>query len=112
MYGRGEVNINFPTPIPVHIAYQTAFVDSAGKLEFRKDIYSRDPRVIAMLKGSEGRDMETAVSHAQPNHVRPTNVQVPGESFASNSSMGFFERLFGPPTPPPAAVRGQRRVVR
>lgn len=111
MYGRSEVNINFPTPIPVNITYQTAFVDSAGKLEFRKDIYSRDSRVLALLKGSEGRDMETAVSHAQPNYVRPTNVRVPGDSFASNSGMGFFERLFGPPTPPPAPVR-QRRVVR
>ncbi|MES2601225.1 MAG: L,D-transpeptidase family protein [Pseudomonadota bacterium] len=113
MYGRSEVNINFPTPIPVNITYQTAFVDSAGKLEFRKDIYSRDSRVIAMLKGSEGKEMEMAVSHAQPNYVRPTNVRVPGDSFASNSGMGFFERLFGPPTPPPAPVRGQqRRVVR
>ena len=112
MYGRSEININFPTPIPVNITYQTAFVDSAGKLEFRKDIYGRDARVISMLKGSEGKEMEMAVSHSQPNYVRPTNVRVPGDSFASNSGMGFFERLFGPPTPPPAPVRGQRRVIR
>lgn len=112
MYGRNEININFPTPIPVNITYQTAFVDSAGKLEFRKDIYGRDAKVISMLKGGEGRDMEMAVSHAQPNYVRPTNVRVPGDSFASNSGPSFFERLFGAPTPPPAPVRGQRRVVR
>ncbi|EGP09948.1 hypothetical protein CSIRO_0381 [Bradyrhizobiaceae bacterium SG-6C] len=111
MYGRNEININFPTPIPVNITYQTAFVDSAGKLEFRKDIYGRDAKVISMLKGGEGRDIEMAVSHAQPNYVRPTNVRVPGDSFASNSGPSFFERLFGPPTPPPAPVR-QRRVVR
>ncbi|MES2750860.1 MAG: L,D-transpeptidase family protein [Pseudomonadota bacterium] len=110
MYGSGEVNINFPTPIPVNITYQTAFVDDAGKLEFRKDIYSRDSRVMAMLKGSEGKEMEMAVSHSQPNYVRPTNVRVPGDSYASNGP-GFFERLFGPPIPP-APVRGQRRVVR
>ena len=87
-------------------------MDSAGKLEFRKDIYGRDAKVISMLKGGEGRDMEMAVSHAQPNYVRPTNVRVPGDSFASNSGPSFFERLFGAPTPPPAPVRGQRRVVR
>ena len=112
MYGRSEININFPTPIPVNITYQTAFVDNAGKLEFRKDIYGRDAKVISMLKSSEGRDMETAVSHAQPNYVRPTNVRVPGDSFASNNGPSFFERLFGAPTPPPAPARGQRRVVR
>ncbi|MCF2522080.1 L,D-transpeptidase family protein [Bradyrhizobium sp. G127] len=111
LYGRSELNINFPTPIPVNITYQTAFVDDAGKLEFRKDIYGRDARIIAMLKGSEGKDMETVVSHAQPNYVRPTNVNIPGDSYASNGP-SFFERLFGAPTPPPAAVRGQRRVIR
>lgn len=112
MYGRSELNINFPTPIPVNITYQTAFVDDAGKLEFRKDIYGRDAKMIPMLKGATGKDMETAVSHAQPNYVRPTNVRVPGDSFANNNGPGFFERLFGAPTPPPAAVRGQRRVAR
>jgi murein L,D-transpeptidase YcbB/YkuD len=29
MYGSGEVDLKFPTPIPVNITYQTAFVDDA-----------------------------------------------------------------------------------
>ena len=46
MYGRSEIDLKFPTPIPVHITYQTAFVDEAGKLQFRKDIYGRDARMM------------------------------------------------------------------
>lgn len=107
MYGKGEVNINFPTAIPVNITYQTAFVDDAGHLQFRKDIYGRDARMIPMLKGSEGKDMETVVSHSQPNYVRPTNVNIPGERYASGPS--FFERLFGAPTPPPAPASNRQR---
>src|SRR6185312_12229640 len=39
MYGHSEIDLKFPTPIPVNITYQTAFVDDAGKLETRKDVY-------------------------------------------------------------------------
>ena len=42
MYGRSEIDLKFPTPIPVNITYQTAFVDDAGKLQMRKDVYGRD----------------------------------------------------------------------
>ncbi len=44
MYGPSRVNIQLPTPIPVHITYQTAFVDDAGQLQIREDIYGRDSR--------------------------------------------------------------------
>ncbi|MEZ5785051.1 MAG: L,D-transpeptidase family protein [Xanthobacteraceae bacterium] len=55
MYGRGEVNINFPEPIPVHLTYQTAYVDSAGKLKLSGDVYGRDSRTIAALKSDNVR---------------------------------------------------------
>ncbi len=38
MYGHSEIDIKFPTPIPVNITYQTAFVDEGGKLQLRKDV--------------------------------------------------------------------------
>ena len=52
MYGRSEIDIRFPTPIPVHITYQTAFVDDAGQLQIREDLYGRD---AAPARGPEGR---------------------------------------------------------
>jgi murein L,D-transpeptidase YcbB/YkuD len=112
MYGSSEVDLKFPTPIPVNITYQTAFVDDAGKLQIRKDIYGRDATMISMLKAPHGRDMENVVAHSQPGYGKPAGTTLPpGVSFASNnysSGPSFFERLFGPPTPPaPIGRRGQ-----
>ena len=50
MYGPNEINIDFPTFIPVHLTYQTAFVDDDGKLEFREDIYGRDKALLAIAE--------------------------------------------------------------
>jgi hypothetical protein len=44
-----EINIEFPKPIPVHLTYQTAFVDDAGNLRMREDIYRHDERLLAAL---------------------------------------------------------------
>jgi murein L,D-transpeptidase YcbB/YkuD len=120
MYGRSEIDLKFPTPIPVNITYQTAFVDDAGKLQMRKDIYGRDAIMIGLLKNSRNRDLETLVSHAQPSYARPKDTLPAGVNFASDntysSGPSFFERLFGgPSTPtPPAAVgrRPQQRFTR
>ena len=71
MYGHSEIDLKFPTPIPVNITYQTAFVDDAGKLQIRKDVYGRDATMIAMLKNAHGRDMENVIAHSQPNYVAP-----------------------------------------
>jgi len=36
-------NVPIPSPIPVHIVYMTAWVDSEGVIQFRPDIYNREP---------------------------------------------------------------------
>lgn len=36
-------SVAIPLPIPVHIAYMTAWVDREGIIQFRPDIYNRDP---------------------------------------------------------------------
>ena len=75
MYGKSEIDLKFPTPIPVNITYQTAFVDDAGKLQFRKDVYGRDATMINILKNNRGKDLEAVVAHSQPSYSRPaTNL--------------------------------------
>jgi L,D-transpeptidase YcbB len=115
MYGTSEIDLKFPTPIPVNITYQTAFVDDAGKLQIRKDVYGRDATMISLLKAAHNRDLETVVAHSQPGYSRPPTTLPPGVSFASNNggsySAGgpsFFERLFGGPTTAPPAPVGRR----
>ena len=68
MYGHSEIDLKFPTPIPVNITYQTAFVDDAGKLQLRKDVYGRDATMLSLLKNARSKDLENMVAHSQPNY--------------------------------------------
>ncbi|MBX9777208.1 MAG: L,D-transpeptidase family protein [Xanthobacteraceae bacterium] len=111
MYGTSEQNINFPTPIPVHITYQTAFVDDAGELQIRPDIYGIDAKTRNLIRTERG-------------VVEPTPERAPAVASSNGSggkrnaarpkdqprTVGFFEQLFGGgnaavPQRPPARVR-------
>jgi murein L,D-transpeptidase YcbB/YkuD len=112
MYGHSEIDIKFPTPIPVNITYQTAFVDEAGKLQIRRDIYNRDAAMLALLRNSKNKDLENVVARAQPSYGRPTGVNYASDNTyygygQSYSGPSFFERLFGAPVPP-APIPGRR----
>jgi murein L,D-transpeptidase YcbB/YkuD len=103
MFGPSEININFPTHIPVHLTYQTAFVDDAGKLQIRDDVYGRDQRVLAVLKGSERKVADIAVDRPKNNSAAP--VRMPPGMYGGGGGYGwggpsFFERLFGGHEPP------------
>jgi murein L,D-transpeptidase YcbB/YkuD len=112
MYGHSEIDIKFPTPIPVNITYQTAFVDDAGKLQLRKDVYGRDAAMQAILRGARGKDLENVMARSQPGYSRPAGSSLPSNvafnSDFGNSGPSFFDRLFGPRTPPPPPPRAQR----
>jgi len=107
MYGTAEVDIQFPTFIPVNLTYQTAFVDDDGKLQIRRDIYGIDGRMMAAIKTERGtiemvQDRPTEGSQV----VRRARPEQPRQ-------VGFFEALFGARTPqpqPPARVPTTQRT--
>ena len=41
-YRGKEITIPLPAPVPVNLIYQTVWLDEAGLLQFRMDIYGRD----------------------------------------------------------------------
>jgi len=53
LIGGKERYVNLPQALPVHIQYFTAYVDAAGELQTREDIYGYSRRVRAAL-GLEG----------------------------------------------------------
>jgi murein L,D-transpeptidase YcbB/YkuD len=96
MFGGSEININFPKNIWVHLTYQTAFVDDKGELQFRKDVYGRDGRMIAILKGSDRKVADLAVERAPNTSSKPVRMPV-GMYGGSGGQSGpsFFDMLFG-----------------
>ncbi len=120
MFGGSEININFPKFIPVHLTYQTAFVDDAGKFQFRDDVYGRDARMIAILKGSERKVADIAVERAPNTSSKPVRMPVgmyggSGGGYSYGGGSNFFDWMFGgaqagprpyPPRNVPTAPRG------
>src|SRR5262249_55432767 len=88
MYGTGEVDIHLKNPIPVHITYQTAYVNDDGKLIIRDDIYGRDQRYFALMKSDERKlaDVATDSRGGGGTAVRP--AKLPDGLFASNGGTG------------------------
>jgi murein L,D-transpeptidase YcbB/YkuD len=98
MFGGSEININFPKNIWVHLTYQTAFVDDEGKLQLREDVYGRDARMIAILKGSERKVADIAIERKPDPSSKPVRAPVGmygGNSGGYSGGGGFFDFMFG-----------------
>ncbi|WP_245990129.1 L,D-transpeptidase family protein [Litoreibacter meonggei] len=46
---RRERRVDLREPLPVHIAYYTAWVDAKGQAHYRNDVYNRDARIFTAL---------------------------------------------------------------
>jgi len=115
----GETDIQLPTFIPVNLTYQTAFVDDAGKLQFRDDVYGRDRTLLAILKGDDRKVADIAVEHQQdishrevlampdqPSLFGQRSIFGGGNTSAGGTGDNFFSRLFGGfASAPPQPVR-------
>jgi L,D-transpeptidase YcbB len=97
MYGNAEIDIHLKNPIPVHITYQTAYVNDDGKLIIRDDIYGRDARYFALMKSDERKVADIATdTRSAGTVVRPAKLPE-GVSFANSGGGGgsLFGWLFG-----------------
>ena len=57
-------------PIWIYLTYQTAFVDDAGKLQIRRDLYNLDSRTLAAIKSA--RTTRTPADRkSEPNVAAP-----------------------------------------
>src|SRR5262252_302051 len=58
-------------PIWIYLTYQTAFVDDAGKLQIRRDLYNLDSRTLAAIKGAREIANSASESKSEPTMATP-----------------------------------------
>jgi murein L,D-transpeptidase YcbB/YkuD len=105
LFGDREVDISFPTLLPVHVTYQTAFVDDRGQLELREDIYGHDEALLAVMRGAERKVADIPVERRE-NSVRRELLAMPDNAFGRGyGETNIFTRLFGSPFGQPAPVQ-------
>ena len=58
-------------PIWIYLTYQTVFVDDAGKLQIRRDLYNLDSRTLAAIKGAREIANPASESKSKPTMATP-----------------------------------------
>ena len=77
LYGDQERTINLKQPIPVHVTYQTAFVDKQGQLNFRHDIYGLDAATLKLMRGDERMIADTPIARPRNTSSKPVMARLP-----------------------------------
>ncbi len=98
LFGRPEKVFRFSHRPQVHLTYQTAFVDEAGRLQLRDDIYGFDARIHAIMHSNERRiadiapppDPKRDQATAQSNQAILRRV----ERREALNPFRFFDKLF------------------
>jgi murein L,D-transpeptidase YcbB/YkuD len=109
MFGDNEIDIPFPSFIPVHLTYQTAFLDDRGNLEFREDIYGRDQALLAILRGGERKVADIPIQrHDSP--IRRQLLAIPDNQWNGWGGTRLFGGPSAPSAPVPRRPAGQSRA--
>jgi murein L,D-transpeptidase YcbB/YkuD len=97
-FGQEERTFKLAERPMVHLTYQTAFVDDAGKLQLRDDLYGFDARIHAILRSDERRVADVA---PPPDPKRDAATEKSNQELLSRverreaqNPFSFFERLF------------------
>jgi murein L,D-transpeptidase YcbB/YkuD len=91
MYGDTERTINLKEQIPVHITYQTAFVDDSGQLQTRPDIYGHDRELLNVLR-NQRQVADLPIERGSASSNKPAMARTAGTPRASRASGGREER--------------------
>ena len=99
MFGRDERDITFTNPIPVHLTYQTAFVDQSDLLQIREDVYDRDAPTIAILKSEDRKYADLPIEHHEERARSRQVVRLSYRSYvnrtASSRTPGYHYNNWG-----------------
>ncbi|MBN9051175.1 MAG: L,D-transpeptidase family protein [Rhizobiales bacterium] len=98
MYGQDEKMFKLANRPMVHLTYQTAYVDDAGKLVVRKDIYGYDSRIHTILTSDERKIADQAPPQDKTRDLATakSNQEVLRrvERREAKNPFDFFERIF------------------
>lgn len=93
LYGDEERTINLQHQIPVHVTYQTAFVDQTGKLNLRADLYGLDAAVLKLMRGGDRQIVDTAIPRNYGSSSKPVVARLPSRPERdSGDGFGWYGR--------------------
>ncbi|HET9717320.1 MAG TPA: L,D-transpeptidase family protein [Pseudolabrys sp.] len=105
-YGDEERTIKLQNPIPVHVTYQTAFVEK-GRLQLRPDIYGLDAAILKLMRGSERQIADRPITRDYASSSKPVMARLPSHHraredraapyFAWDRGGSSWGHGFGPP---------------
>ena len=106
MYGGAERDLQLQqASIWVHLTYQTAFVDNAGKLEMRRDIYGLDGRTLAAIKSERGHLEHAPERKREEIATAPRKPAAPARTGALSQSTTYTTPGYARPMAPQPIYR-------